>query len=154
MNEQIFITKEGLENAKKELEDRLVKRNEILVRVDTARQHGDLKENGEYQVAREDQRANERKIEELDYLIKFAQIVETPSGKSNLVGIGNTVKIKLPNGDKKEFRIVGHAESNPAQGLISNESPIGRALLGRQKGEKVEVTLPKGAVFYLIEDIS
>lgn len=153
MNEEIYLTKEGLEQAKKELAACLEKRKEILVRVDAARQLGDLRENGEYQAAREDQRNNERRIHELEHLLKFSQVVDTPPAGSKYVQIGNLVKIKTQAGEIREFKIVGHNESNPGEGFISNESPIAKALLGRQKDEEVEVHLPKGSVTYTILEI-
>ncbi|HLD81621.1 MAG TPA: transcription elongation factor GreA [Patescibacteria group bacterium] len=153
MNDEFFVTHEGLEQAKKELEKRLETRKEILVRVDTARQLGDLKENGEYHAAREDQRNNERKISELEHLIKFAQVVESPSGKNTTISIGNTVRISSSAGKEFEYKIVGHNEADPSRGWISNESPIAKALMGRQKNEEVEVHLPKGNILYTILEI-
>ncbi len=145
MEQKFIITKEGLQKAKKELADLLAQRTDIIEKIDTARQRGDLKENAEYQSAKDQQGMNESKIAELEHLIKFAVVVEQGIGKPNIVCVGSTVVVNMGRGEK-EFRIVGFNEANPTQGLISNESPIARALLGRKVGDTVAVELPNGNI--------
>lgn len=149
---QIIITPEGFELAKKELEDCMNKRRVILERIEAARALGDLKENAEYHEAKESQQQNEMKIAEHEYLLKVCKVVASDT-HSNTLNLGNRVVVKTNKGDMKEFKIVGFNEANPSQGLISNESPLGKALIGRQKGESVEVNLPSSVVEYTIVEI-
>lgn len=151
----IIITQVGLKRAQQELAERLASRKEILESIDRARQLGDLRENAEYHEAKEQQALNETRIAELQHLLKVAQIADeghtTKQGKQE-VAIGSTVMV-LSNNMTKEFTIVGFNEVNPAKGFISNESPLGKALLGRKKGETIEVALPNGIIMYTIKEI-
>lgn len=143
-----FITKEGHEKAIKELAHlKNVERKKISGRIQSAKELGDLSENAEYAEAKDDQAANESKITELEQMLKNMKIVEKTN--SDTVEVGSTVKVKTEKGELK-LRIVGSEESNPQQGLISNESPIGNALLSHKVGDKVEIEVPSGKIVYNI----
>ncbi|MGD0976969.1 MAG: transcription elongation factor GreA [Minisyncoccia bacterium] len=148
-----YFSPEGLEKLKKELEDRKGEiRNEITRKILTAKELGDLSENAEYAEAKESQSFNEGRISELEETIKEAVVIGA-NGRHDAVIVGSTVKLKSPHGDHK-FTIVGPAESDPARGFISNESPLGSAFIGHKKGEEVEVKTPSGIVKYKIVEIS
>jgi len=151
-DQQTYITKQGLEKLKGELDDLINnKRVEIAERISQAKELGDLSENAEYAAARNDQAFNEGRIIELESILKTAIIIEEQKSESGVVNVGSTIKIKEHHpgdGDSrdKEYFIVGSHEADPFSGKISNESPIGKALLGAKKGETVEISLPKGII--------
>jgi transcription elongation factor GreA len=149
-DQQTYITKKGLKNLKSELDDlKNDKRKEIAERISQAKELGDLSENAEYQSARNDQAFNEGRILELEAVLKNATIIEELEKQTGVVNVGSKIKIKEDsNGqlNEKEYHIVGSHEANPSAGRISNESPIGKALLGASKGQVVEITLPKGTI--------
>ncbi len=143
--ENQYFSKEGLEKLKKELEDRLtVTRPEIAARIKEAKELGDLSESAEYESAKEAQSANEGRIEEIKNILENAVVVTGSSG-SSIAGVGSCVKAESKHG-VQEFVIVGASESNPGEGFISNESPLGKLFLGRKKGESIELKTPKGTV--------
>ena len=147
-----YFSREGLEKLKNELEERLtVIRPEIASRIKEAKELGDLSESAEYESAKEAQAANEGRIEEIKEILENAVIVTGSSG-SGIADVGSCVKTESKNGSQ-EFVIVGASESNPGQGFISNESPLGRGFLGHKKGDSVEVKTPKGVVEYKITEI-
>ena len=160
-----YISPEGLEELKKELEERkTVKRQEIAERLEEAKSLGDLSENTEYSAAKEAQAFNEGKILELEEMIRGATLFKPKSGggsgKSKTVQLGSVVEVKLTEGGsrqglakKQAFTIVGFQEVDPAQGKISNESPLGQAFLGHQIGDIIELETPKGKVKYKIVKI-
>lgn len=151
MPEQI-ITQEGHDKLKNELEQLIkVKRPEIAKRIEFAKELGDLSENAEYHEAKDSQAFNDGRIGEITATLKNVTIVKT-NGSKKEVAMGSTVIVKA-NGEKKEFKIVSFNEADPSEGCISNESPLGTAFLGRKKGEKVEVTTPKGISEYKIVKI-
>ena len=145
MADQFYMTQEGYEAAKKQLEYlQTVKRAEIVERIAEARSHGDLSENAEYDAARNEQAANEGEIAELDYRVKNAVIIED-SGDNSLVHIGSTVTVH--DFDLEEdvaYTIMGTTEVDPMNNVISNESPVGAALLRHKKGDTVTVKAPNG----------
>lgn len=144
-----YISKEGLEKFKKELNElKTVKRREIAQRLQEAKSLGDLSENAEYIEAKEAQSALESRILEIESIIKHSRLIEKPT-KKNYVSIGSTVEVKI-DGHSRKFAIVGSEEANPAEGKISNESPLGKAFLGRKTGEEIEVKTPKGKARYKI----
>ncbi len=151
----IVITKEGLKRAQKELTVCMENRANILIAIEDAQNLGDLRENSEYHEARNMQRMNESKILELEYLIKQAQVVDTDNEREtgDRVRLGTTVTVTVDKGNKRTLKIVGFNETNPTAGMISNQSPIGMALLGRKLGEEVEITLPTRKAIYKIEEI-
>src|SRR3989339_344478 len=137
-----YISSEGLEQLKGELEEFKKKRHDIAKRLEEAKALGDLSENAEYQEAREDQAFNEGKIAELEQTLKEAVVI-SKNLKKDIVRVGSTVKVKSDNG-AQTFNIVGSEESNPIEGKISNESPLGKSFLGRKTGEVVEAETPRG----------
>lgn len=137
----VYLTHKGLSEVKEELEYlKKVKRVEIAQRINQAREYGDLTENSEYDSAMDDQALIESRIAELENIIKDAKIIAKESN-NDFVVIGSTVKIEM-EGEKDEFTIVGRVEADPSKKKISNESPLGAALLGSKAGEVVEVTTP------------
>lgn len=153
---EFFVTKEGLSNLQEELERlKSVKRAEINDRLKEARSFGDLSENSEYDEAKNEQAINESRIAELEEQLKHARVLDESqlSGESVHVGLG--VKIQdLSDDSVEEYRIVGLTEADPLAGKISDESPVGKALLGHAVGDTVEVTLPTGHVVnYKLLDI-
>lgn len=147
-----YFSKEGLEKLKSELKERVnVLRPEIATRIKEAKELGDLAENAEYDSAKDAQAANEGRIEEIKNILENAVIIESTDG-SGIVRVGSSVKVESKNG-VQTFVIVGAAESDPAQGFISNESPLGAAFLGRKKGDKFEVKTPKGVTEYKVLEV-
>ena len=148
-----LVTKTGLEKLKQEFDERTTKiRQEIAKAIKEAKEQGDLSENAEYSAAKERQAENETRIAELEMLIKDSKVVEhNKDDDSAQIGSKVTVKVK-----KQEyvFEIVGSNEANPAERKISNESPIGKALIGAHAGDVVDVETPSGIVKYEIVSIS
>lgn len=139
---KIFVTQKGLEDAKSELTHlKTVRRLEVADRLQGARELGDLSENSEYDAALEEQNMLENRISELDGLIKNAQVIKSSTLPQDFVVIGSTVRVEM-DGELDEFTIVGRLEADPSKKKISNESPVGSALLGAKKGEEVEVVTP------------
>ncbi|MBI2676447.1 MAG: transcription elongation factor GreA [Candidatus Yanofskybacteria bacterium] len=152
INKGQYFSPEGLEKMKKELEERkYVLRKEIAAKILEAKDLGDLAENAEFTEAKEMQAFNEGRIEELESIVKNAMLIS--SGKQNgIISVGSSVKVKSSVGEYT-FTIVGASESNPTQGFISNESPLGKAFLGQKKGTEVEVQTPKGVAKYKILEV-
>lgn len=135
--EKVKISKEKLEGLKEELKRLDAARPEIIERVSTARALGDLKENAEYHSARDEQRSNQARADEIGVILKNYEIVDTSQLSNDEVALGSTVNLKGP--DTKLFTIVSSVESDPLSGKISDESPIGQALLGKRVGDEIEV---------------
>lgn len=153
MAEKMYLTKEGYENLKKELEQLLGdERKAISERIRTAKEHGDLSENSEYSDAKEQQSFVEGRIIELEHIIKNAAIIEDQHNSCEEIDLGCTVHLEADSKDLK-YKIVGKVEANPDKGFISNESPIGKALLGKKKGDEVEVSVPAGVTKYKVKKI-
>jgi len=147
-----YFTPQGLKKLQEELKERKTKiRKEIAQRLKEAKALGDLSENTEYQTAREAHAYNEGRILELEEIIKNAVLVEKKK-KSQKVEIGAEIEVKA-DGQKQTFIIVGAEEADPLNGKISNESPLGKALLGHQVGDIIEVETPKGKIKYKILSI-
>lgn len=147
-----YLSPEGLEQHKKELEELKTKRQEIAQRLEEAKALGDLSENNEYLQAREAQAFNEGKILELEQLLRDAVVIEK-NKRNSIVQVGCTVQVKA-NGKSQQFMIVGSEEANPASGKISNESPLGKAFLGKKAGDAAEVETPGGRISYKIISIN
>jgi transcription elongation factor GreA len=138
-----YITKNGLEKIKEELEYlKKIKMPEVVERIARAKELGDLSENAEYQDAKDEQGFIAGRIADLENLINKSEIIKE-NGSRDFVSVGCTIKVRC-GADEYKYTIVGSNEASPSQGLISNESPIGRAFLGRRQGEKVTVKIPKG----------
>ena len=149
-----ILTYEGLKALEDELHDLKVnRRREVAQKIKEAREQGDLSENAEYDAAKEEQRDIELRIEEIDKILKNAEVVVDEDIDSSVINVGCTVKIKdLEFNEEMEYTIVGSTEANSLQGKISNESPVGKALIGAQKGDTVEVETPAGMIKYMILD--
>lgn len=144
MSKEIILTEEGREDLKAELEHlETVKRIEVGERIKNAREFGDISENSEYDDAKNEQAWLESRIAEINQILANATVVEAPK-RSNKVAIGNKVTIEFKGGGQKEFIIVGAAEADAAKGKISNESPVGAAILGAKKGDEVTSEGPTG----------
>ncbi len=153
-NKSIYVTKRGLKKLEEELEYlSTIKRQEVAQRLHEAIQGGELIENAEYEAAKNEQAFVEGRIIELKYLISQARIISA-SRKKDAVTIGNTVIVREGNNKEEErYKIVGVTEASPKDGLISNESPLGKALLGHKVGDKVEVSAPSGLLHFHIVKI-
>lgn len=140
-----YITQEGLEKAKSELDERKrVTRRKIAEAIKEAKEQGDLSENAEYTEAKSEQRENEGRIIQLENIIRTSEVV-THNGKTDIVAIGSAIEVETA-GRRMFFNIVGSNEADPLNGKISNESPIGQAFLGKKKDEEFEVVLPNRSV--------
>lgn len=154
MAEQIYLTAEGKEDLERELNELLnVRRPELARKLKDAVAEGDLKENADYHDAKEQQAFLEGRIQYLENVLRAATIISN-DGKADHVRLGSEVTIIEDGGDEDEkYHIVGAAEANPREGKISHESPIGAALLGHKKGDKVRVKTPGGEVVFKIKAI-
>ena len=154
MADQFYMTQEGYEAAKKQLEYlQTVKRAEIVERIAEARSHGDLSENAEYDAARNEQAANEGEIAELDYKVKNAVIIEETDDNS-VVHIGSAVTVYDEEMEEEvTYTIMGTTEVDAMRNIVSNKSPVGAALLGHKKGERVTVKAPESSYILKIVKI-
>ena len=152
MKKQFRLTQEGIDELKAELQRLIAERPEIADSIRTAREHGDLSENSEYQVARQNQDKNEGRISEIEHILANVEVIKMPRAGSKVV-LGATVHLKSDNGSEKKFQVVGTIEADPLNGKISDESPIGQALLGKKEGENVEITLPAETRTYVITSV-
>ncbi len=147
MTEQPYLTTEGAERLRKELEQlKGPARQEMSQRLRSAIQMGDLSENADYHKAKEDQGFLEGRINELEYILANAIIVEIQSGNQEVVEVGVQVTIQEEGEDPETFLLVGAKEASPREGKISNESPFGRALIGHRQGDVVAVQTPAGNI--------
>lgn len=151
-----ILTEEGLKALEAELQDLKVnRRKEVAQKIKEAREQGDLSENAEYDAAKEEQRDIELRIEEIDKILKNAELVVDDDIDSSVINIGCTVRIKdLEFDEEMEYKIVGSTEANSLKGKISNESPVGKALIGAKKGQIVGVETPSGELKYKILEIT
>ena len=154
MKENI-LTKEGYNALKKEIEDLSTRRRrEVAERIKTAREFGDIAENAEYDSAKNEQAMLEARIAKLEERLASSRVIEKREISKDVVSVGSTVRLRDVDAKQTvEYRIVGSAEANPAELKLSNESPVGKAILGRKKGETVEVTTPRGSLKYKILEI-
>jgi transcription elongation factor GreA len=154
-DKEIVLTKEGLQRLEEELDDlKTVHRREVNERIRQAKEFGDISENAEYEDAKQEQAFVEGRILKLEGMIRNARIIEASDYAADEVHLGSSVKVKdLKTGALHEFTIVGSAESDPPNHRLSNESPVGRALIGRKKGDTVDVTTPRGVVQFKIDSI-
>ena len=152
-NKPTYISREGLEKLRRELDETVsIRRPEVAGRIHDAKEHGDLSENAEYEDAKNEQAFVEGRIQTLEALIKNATLIDEHHSK-DVVQIGSTVTVTGPEG-QESFMIVGSTEARPTEGRISNESPVGRALLGRKKGDKITVRVPAGDIAYAVVRIT
>lgn len=151
MKKQFHLTKEGVSELEQELKGLVAQRGPIAERIKTAREFGDLSENAEYTSAREEQENTESRIAEIENILQNVEIIKKPRGDSK-VQLGSEVTLK--NGATKVFQVVGTVEADPMNGKISDESPIGMALMGQKVGDKVEIKTPAETATYEITKIS
>ncbi len=153
---EVILTPEGYEKLKQEI-DLLSnqKRREVADRIRIAREFGDITENAEYDDAKNEQALLEARIAKLEERLRDARVIEAREVTSDVVSVGSTVRLRDVDAKQTvEYHIVGSAEANPAEQKLSNESPVGKAILGRKKGETVEVVTPRGgSLKYKILDI-
>jgi transcription elongation factor GreA len=154
MSEDVHLTPEGAENLRLELEELVnVRRPELAQRLREAVADGDLKENANYHDAKEQQSMVEGRIQYLQDILRRAKIVIN-DGPSDFIRIGSTVVIQETGSDEEEtYTLVGAAEANPREGKLSERSPIGAALMGRKRGEKIKVTAPGGEISFKIKKV-
>lgn len=154
MNNKVKMTQEGYDKLKAEYDELInVKKPQAIDRLKKAREMGDLSENSEYVAAKEDRSLVEGRIQEVEALLNNAEIVTIENSQSHIVDLGSVVKVKT-DGVIESYTIVGEMEADPTQKKISNSSPIGKAIMGKQKGDIVEVEVPAGKrVFEVIEVI-
>ena len=150
-----ILTSEGLKKLEDELDDLIVvKRKEVAQKIKEAREQGDLSENAEYDAAKDEQRDIEARIEEIEKILKNAEIVDEEEVNLDTINIGCQVKILDCEFDEElTYKIVGSTEANSLKGKISNESPVGKALIGKKVGEMVSVETQVGTVQYKVLDI-
>ena len=153
---EVILTKEGYEKLRKEIDYlRGDKRREVAERIRVAREFGDIAENAEYDDAKNEQMMLEHRIAQLEERLLAARVIDKKEISKDAVSIGSTVKLRDVDAKKTvEYRIVGSAEANPAENKLSNESPVGKAIMGRKKGETVDVATPRGSLKFKIMEIS
>jgi len=153
MNKRFRLTQEGVAELKAELAALIAERSNIAQSIKTAREFGDLAENAEYQSARQEQDKNEARASEIEHILQNHELIKAPKGDSK-VQLGSRVKLKSADGKTKEFQVVGTVEADPLEGKISDESPLGLAVLGKKQDEEVEIKTPAETATYKIVEIS
>ena len=155
MNEELLVTQEGYDKIVAEHDELVsVKRAEVAERIKEAISYGDISENAEYDSAKNEQAELEERIHQLEEMLRKAKIVQEEDVKGDKVNIGLKVTVKdIDTGDKEVFSIVGATESDPFNGKISTESSVGKALIGKKKGETVAIEVPDGIINYKIMKI-
>lgn len=152
MKKQFHLTAEGVAELERELAVLKSERGAVAERIKTAREFGDLAENAEYSSARQEQEKSESRISEIEHILENVEVISKPKNKDKVV-LGNTVELKSAKG-VKSFTIVGSVEANPLDGKISDESPIGKALMGKKLGTEVEIKTPSETATYTVIAIS
>lgn len=153
MNKRFHLTKAGIDELKAELEALIAQRSAIADRIKTARELGDLSENTEYSAALQDQERSEARIAVLEGILANAKLI-TVKADSNKVILGSKIKLKSDDGKTKDFQVVGTVEADPLNGKLSDESPIGKALMGKKQGDEVVITTPTETATYKIVSIA
>jgi transcription elongation factor GreA len=155
VEKDVILTPDGYEKLKQQIEDlETNKRREVADRIREAREFGDISENSEYDDAKNEQALLEHRIARLKEQLRAARVIDPKDVPKDVVSVGTRVKVKdVDHGDVDTYEIVGSAEADPANSRLSNESPVGRALLGHKKGETVEVAAPRGSLKFKIMDI-
>lgn len=151
MKKKFRLTSAGVQELKTELESLIAKRANLAEAIRSARELGDLSENAEYQSARADQEKSETRVSEIENILANVEVIKKPTGSK--VQLGSTVKLSA-SGKTKEFQVVGTVEADPLSGKISDESPIGQALLGKVEGDSVEISTPSDSTTYKIVSIA
>ncbi len=156
MNKQVLLTDEGLKNLEAELEElKAVKRKEIAEKIKVALSFGDLSENSEYDEAKNEQAIVEARIASIENMLNNVQVINEDELSTEIIHVGSKVKVRdIEFDDICEYKIVGSSEADPINGRISDESPVGKSLIGHRVGEKVEVETPVGSMSYEVLEIS
>lgn len=152
MKKVFHLTKQGVEELEAEKAALLIKRIETAEAIKNAREMGDLSENAEYQSARQDQERNDARLEEVEYILANVQLIKA-NGKSRQIGLGSTVTLHAENGTELVLQVVGTIEADPIAKKISDESPIGKALMGKKEGDTVEIITPNETRNYTVKSI-
>ena len=152
---EVILTAEGYENLKKEIDHlRGDKRREVAERIRVAREFGDIAENAEYDDAKNEQAMLEHRIAQLEERLLSARVISKKEISKDAVSVGSKVRLRDMQANKTfEYHIVGSAEANPAENKLSNESPVGKAIMGHKKGDVVEVSAPRGALKFKIMEV-
>ena len=155
LEKKVFLTKEGLEEVARELDDlKSNRRKEIASEIQAALCCGDIEENAEYDRAKNEQSQLEEKISKLEYIVSNAELIDEKATSNDIVSLGSKILVKDSEYNEEiEYIIVGSVESDPFKGKISNESPLGKSLIGRKKNDIIKVETPGGIVEYKIIDI-
>jgi len=152
---EVYLTPEGLEKLKAELDHlRTVRRQEVAARIQKAKELASPVDNAEYEEAKNEQAFVEGRILQLEKMVKNASIIRTEVAASDKVALGSRVTLHDQDGEERDYTIVGSAEASPTEGRISNESPVGRALLGRRVGDEIQVQAPAGVLKFAIIKIA
>lgn len=151
MHKQYQLTKDGIAELETEKDKLIANRKDISERIKTARELGDLAENAEYSAAKDEQDRAETRIGEIEHILLNTETISAPK-KKDVVELGNEVTLTGPNGEKT-FTVVGSVEADPLSGKISNESPIGKSLMGQKVGDKVEIQTPSNVASYTIKSV-
>jgi transcription elongation factor GreA len=156
MAKQVLLTDEGLRKLEAELEDlKTVKRKEIAEKIKVALSFGDLSENSEYDEAKNDQAMVESRIAQLEAMLKNVKVIDEDDLSTEMIHVGSKIQVKdLEFGDTVEYQIVGSNEADPLEGRISDESPVGKGMLGHKVGDKVTIETPAGNAEYEVLQIS
>src|SRR5579875_649877 len=154
MPKDVILTPEGLANLKAELEQlSTTRRREVAARIKEAREFGDISENAEYDDAKNEQAMLEARIAQLEDKLRAATVIDASDLGTDVVRVGSIVHVKDEGGKSTKYTIVGSAEANPAEMKLSNESPVGKALVGHKKGDVVEAPTPRGARKFKIMEV-
>ncbi len=155
-DKEIVLTRDGLKKLEEELDElKSVHRREVNERIRQAKEFGDISENAEYEDAKQEQAFVEGRILKLEAMIRNARVIDASDYVADEVHLGATIRVKETNSStSRDFTIVGSAEADPKNARLSNESPLGRAVMGRKKGETVDVATPSGLKKYKIESIN
>ncbi len=151
MKKVFYLTKDGVAELEAEKAELLRKRVETAEAIKTAREMGDLSENAEYQSAKQEQEKNDARLDEVEYILANVELIK--AGKSQKVTLGSTVSLKSAKGKEVVFQVVGTIEADPIAKKISDESPMGKALMGKKEGEEVEIVTPAETTTYKITSI-
>jgi transcription elongation factor GreA len=145
MPKDVILTPEGMANLKAELDELTTRRRrEVAQRIKEAREFGDISENAEYDDAKNEQAMLEARIASLEDKLRSATVIDASQVTNEMVGVGSVVHVKDEKGKSVKYTIVGSAEASPGEMKLSNESPVGKALVGRKRGEEVTITTPRG----------